>query len=82
MTASDASEYGGGLCYSVGLTGEGRAAAALIQAEMDAPPLPSEIGVKGFMGISYCDGIGGLRQPAERCGVQMLLFISIDNDSS
>ena len=74
-TCSDASETGGGLCQSVGLTHFGsQAAESLVRGEFP------ESGVQGgVLGISVCGGVGSSRVALDSIGVPMFGFISIES---
>ena len=71
-TCSDASESGGGVCTSIGLTHMGRRAALeelqFPLRESESPVLPSPFGVtyRGIVIFEFFGGIGGFRRALER----------------
>lgn len=74
-TCSDASETGGGLCQSVGLTLFGsQAAESLVRGEFP------ESGIQGgVLGISVGGGVGSLRVALDSIGAPMSGFICIES---
>ena len=76
VTASDASESGGGLCCSQGLTEFGsQAAACLVRGDEDEPFQGG-----GILAISLFDGIGSLRVALDALGVAVLRFVAVEKN--
>eukprot|EP00438_Fugacium_kawagutii_P010947 Skav235355 [mRNA] locus=scaffold665:213254:217513:- [translate_table: standard] len=76
VTASDASESGGGLCATIGLTSAGQnAAAGQLRGETVDP-----FETSGLLIISAFDGIGAIRVAADTLDVNVVGFISIEKD--
>ena len=79
VTCSDASNTGGGICASAGLSERGKQAAML--------PTLSELGVTAIptaavLGIGINDGIGALRVAMDLLGTDAAGYISIEPDSA
>ena len=74
ITASDASETGGGVCYSHCLSPSGRLA---FEADMAVVPA---VGRDAIGLLSLCDGIGGLRRSLEVLGVEVAVYGSAEVD--
>ena len=74
VTVSDASEWGGGVCVSRGLTPSGRAA---FVSEMSAlgSRARDELGL-----VSLCGGIGAARRSLELLGVEVAVFVLAEID--
>lgn len=76
VTASDASETGGGLTRSVGLTCFGvQASKALVRGE-----LPDEEADQGLLAISAFDGIGSLRVALDILQIPVSGYVAIEKD--
>ncbi|CAK0801499.1 unnamed protein product, partial [Prorocentrum cordatum] len=73
-TASDASETGGGVCATRGLSPRGHAAALRDLALLDA----SAADAVGLIGV--CDGVGGARQAFHLLGLAPAMHRSIESD--
>ena len=76
VTVSDASEAGGGVCASVGLTTSG-AQEFLQELGSDAAVGRDAIGL-----IGLCDGIGGARRALDLLGVECALYASSEVDEA
>ena len=77
-TCSDASESGGGLCQSIGMTPYGeQASEALVRGEFP------ESGIQGgVLGIGAFDGIGALRVALDGLGAPISGYISIESNDA
>ena len=75
VTASDASEWGGGVSKTVGLTSMGRQLVASIPRAAGRTASGKVVLVESF------GGIGGARRALELLGVSPAVFISIENRS-
>lgn len=74
VTASDASESGGGLCASEGLTSLGlEASKGSVRGQAE-----ESFEAKGLLIISAFDGIGAIRVAADVFGAEVSGFISIE----
>jgi hypothetical protein len=74
VSASDASETGGGVCVSQGLSDSGaRAAHAYKRTRQSCAP--DSVGL-----VELCGGIGGARRALELLGVKPTFFISVEKD--
>ena len=76
VTASDASESGGGLTRSVGMTPKGIQAS---QAELRGPKTVEE-NPQGLLVISCFDGIGSLRVALDNLQCSIAGYVSIEHD--
>ena len=76
VTASDASEYGGGLCCSLGLTEFGSQAASCLVRGDETEPFQGG----GILAISLFDGIGALRVSLDSLGVPVVGFIAVEKN--
>ena len=78
VTASDASEAGGGLCQSLHLTEQGaRASGALVRGEISGEEAQS-----GLLVISCFDGIGALRVALDSLKAPVAGYIAIETDQA
>ena len=78
VTASDASESGGGLCASTGLTNKGvRASEAWVRGEVEEP-----FTTGGFLVVSLFDGVGSLRVAMDALGIPVLGYIAVEKSPS
>ena len=76
VTASDASESGGGLCCSQGLTEFGaQAAASLVRGNEY-----EEFQGGGLLAVSLFDGVGSLRVALDSLGVGVLGFVAVEKN--
>jgi len=74
ITVSDASEWGGGVCVSRGLTHQGRGAFE-VEMSMVGSSARDEIGL-----ISLCGGIGAARRAFELLGIELAVFVLAEID--
>jgi hypothetical protein len=74
VSCSDASETGGGVCVSKGLTDAGERTAHAYSRTRRAST-PDAVGL-----IELCGGIGGARRALELLGVKPSFFISVEKD--
>ena len=85
VTASDASERGLGVSRTVRLSSFGRESLAGLEADGDAGLHEVEHGPfksdAVAVVISVFDGIGGLRRSLERLHAQVLVYLSIENET-
>ena len=76
ITASDASERGGGVCYSKTLTSEGKAS---YTAELSRP---QAVG-RDLVGIlSAGDKLGSTRRALEVLGIEVAAYTAVERDES
>ena len=73
VTCSDASEYGGGICRTLGLTSLGRLARC-------TPSTASSLQAPRILVIEWFAGIGGLSRSLERLGVHPYLVVVCECD--
>ena len=75
VTASDASQAGGGLCSSAGLTAFGlKAAKSSIRGELFEP-----FSEGGLLVVSLFDGVGSMRIALDAIGVEISGYISVES---
>ena len=74
VCTSDASERGGGVTYSTGLTASGR---SFLRRSLSATSKWSD---NGLLVVGIFDGIGGLRRSLELLGIVPAVYIAIELD--
>ena len=76
VTCSDASQTGGGICFSTGLTPYG----VIASQSMVRGDIPESHDFVQVLSVGLFDGISGLRMACDRLGLPMAGHISIEQD--
>ena len=82
VTASDASETGGGMVYGHKLSQQGLKEVLAIEEGLDAPPV-EEVNVDGpqvVLAIDFFAGIGGLSRALQLADVKVAHLLVVEND--